>query len=827
MSAPEKEGRSRGLSINLDDDTVELPSRAALRRAQRVCVKAGTSVVANENGRPSLTRLGAITEQIAELVNEQNVQVIFVSSGAVGMGKRLLKKQSRMLMSFKDMQGSQGADLLGGVEHQDVILRKEQRNSSFVSLLNQMNVDEGNGSRPHTMAEKKKFYDSACAAAGQFEMMNLYSSLFAQCDVAASQILVTQADFTDPSRLKNLQYAVERLLSLGIVPIINENDAVSANQGYTAEDVFSDNDSLASLCARSFGAEVLLLLTDVQGVFDKPPSEPDAQLLKLYRSDQETKVAIGEKSAQGRGGMSSKIDAAVSSVRPGSNCVACVVTAGHDLNGIRHVLGRPPSSSNGKAVPYKSPGTLFCTPGSALEKQAILEIEIKNEKEAKGLGATSGSVSDEARVKATKSRAEARKLQALPHSVRQDILRAIADTLISRKDELMAANAIDLQAAESDATISDVLKKRLKLTDAKLQTLASGLHQLADLPDPLGVVKSKRELASGLELSQITVPIGVLMVIFESRPDSMPQISALALASGNGLLLKGGKEATESNATIHKVIGDAIESGSGGKIKRDIIALVTSRGQVADMLSLDDVIDLVIPRGSNALVSYIKANTRIPVLGHADGVCHVYVDSSASADAASKIVVDAKIDYPSACNAMETLLLHEGTIKNGVAASTLMALRAAGVKCLGGPKAMKIGLCDNPALEMKFEYGDLTCMVEVVDTMDDAIDWIHAHGSGHTECIVCSEDSPTGEEFLRRVDAACVFKNASTRFADGFRFGLGAEVGISTGRIHARGPVGVEGLLTTKWQLRSEGVNYVGEFGGNSPKKTYTHKDLL
>lgn len=245
------------------------------------------------------------------------------------------------------------------------------------------------------------------------------------------------------------------------------------------------------------------------------------------------------------------------------------------------------------------------------------------------------------------------------------------------------------------------------------------------------------------------------------------------------------------------------------------------------MLALDDVIDLVIPRGSNALVSYIKANTSIPVLGHADGVCHVYLDESADAISASKIVVDAKTSYPSACNAMETLLLHKATITNGVASAVLMALRASGVKCLGGPIAMQVGLTDGAAEQLKCEYGDLTCMVEVVETMDEAIDWIHKYGSGHTEAIVCSEESPVGEDFLRRVDAACVFKNASTRFADGFRFGLGAEVGISTGRIHARGPVGVEGLITTKWQLRSQGPSYVGEFSGDVPTKSFTHKELM
>ena len=514
----------------------------------------------------------------------------------------------------------------------------------------------------------------------------------------------------------------------------------------------------------------------------------------------------------GRGGMQSKIDAALAAVEPGSQCSACVVACGNDLNAIRGVLGR-------ETFPGPPKGTLFATPNSDLSIQAINEVEQAD-------AADGVLVSEVARASAIAAKNEARKLQALSYGERQAILNAVADALVDRKEELLAANAIDLEAAARDE-VALPLVRRLKLTDEKLSTLATGIRQIAEQPDPLGVVKSKRELADGLELSLTTVPIGVLMIIFESRPDSLPQISALALASGNGLLLKGGKEASRSNAALHKVIGDAIEASSGGKIKRDIIALITSRGQVADMLSLDDVIDLVIPRGSNDLVSHIKANTRIPVLGHADGVCHVYIDPSANADDACNLVVDGKTDYPSACNAMETLLLHEDTLTNGLAITILMSLRTAGVKCLGGPRAINSGLCDVPAKQMKCEYGDLTCMVEVVPNMDEAIDWIHRYGSGHTEAIVCSDDSDIGEEFLRRVDAACVFKNASTRFADGYRFGLGAEVGISTGRIHSRGPVGVEGLLTTKWQLRSSGLNCVSEYGGDAPAKLYTHKELL
>ena len=736
-----------------------------------------------------------------------------VSSGATGMGKRLMRKHGRMTMTMNEV-ATFGDNMDGSEEDQGA---KRARSLSG-DMLKRKFFDQvvNSNERPHTLHDSKKTYDSACAAAGQFEMMNLYNSLFSQMDASAAQVLLTEGDFRDEDHLNNLHYSIERLLSVGIIPIINENDAVSANRGYTSGDLFSDNDSMAALCARSFECDLLILLTDVDGVFDRPPTETGAKLLPFYSQTQS--VGIGEKSKHGRGGMDSKISAAQSAVKPGSGCRACVVLSGADLNSIGSVTSKEYDPAIG------SKGTLFATPGSELEKQALKEME---DFQLNG----SVAVSDVAHQMATAARNEARKLQDLSHSDRKEILYAVADALEAEKETLLAANKIDLDNAEKDGTALPLVR-RLKLTDAKLATLSSGIRQIADQPDPLGVVKAKRELADGLILSQITVPIGVLMIIFESRPDSMPQISALALASGNGLLLKGGKEAVHSNEAIHKVIGDAIEKGSGGKIKRDVIALVTSRGQVADMLKLDDVVDLVIPRGSNELVSYIKANTRIPVLGHADGVCHIYVDKSAKdSSLVSKLVVDAKTDYPSACNAMETLLLHKDTLKansaGNIAMSVLMSLRAAGVKCLGGPKAMKAGLCDVAAKEMKCEYGDLTCMVEIVENMDEAIDWIHKYGSGHTESIVCAEDSDAGEQFLKRVDAACVFKNASTRFADGYRFGLGAEVGISTGRIHARGPVGVEGLLTVKWQLRSSGINTAAEYEGDDPQKVYTHKDIV
>jgi len=790
-------------SINTPSDNQESRARAALRKARRVVVKAGTSVVANEDGSPSLTRLGAMVEQIAEL-NAAGIEVIFVSSGAVGMGKNLLRKQARLNMSFKDLHKG-GNPALHPVTENGMagtgVNTAAERLKQATSVGSLLTVDE------HMETSAAKSY----AAAGQFELMNLYQSLLHPKGVTASQVLLTQADFQDEDHLKNLRYAVERLLSLGIVPIVNENDAVSVIQGpEDGKPVFTDNDSLAAACARTFGAEVLLLLTDVDGVYDMPPSNPKAKIIPFYHSN--SSAAIGEKSAQGRGGMGAKIGAAQGAVRPGSNCAACVIAAGSDLHSIRSILS-PTYKPDGKAK-----GTLFATPGSDLEKLALEELVMAAEEDE--------SCSDVARDMASKARKEARKLLTLPHSVRRNILHAIANSLIERQNEIMEANKIDLATAAQNKT-SMPLVKRLGLTPEKFASLEAGIRQLADMDDQLGVIKTKRELAEGLELSLTTVPIGVLMIIFESRPDSLPQIASLALASGNGLVLKGGKEAVNSNAMLHEVIGDAIERGSDGQISRDIVALVTSRGQVKDLLSLDDTIDLVIPRGSNALVSYIKANTKIPVLGHADGVCHVYIDSSATEEDACRIAVDSKTHYPSACNAMETLLLHKDTLKNNVALNVLQSLRSAGVKCLGGPKAMDQGLSDVAAEMMKCEYGDLTCLVEIVDNVDEAIDWIHANGSGHTEAIVCDENDPVGEKFLQSVDAACVFMNTSTRFADGYRLGLGAEVGISTGRIHARGPVGVEGLLTTKWQLRSSGdINLASEFGGNNATKTFTHVEL-
>eukprot|EP00455_Lapot_gusevi_P051572 TRINITY_DN7720_c0_g1_i6.p1 TRINITY_DN7720_c0_g1~~TRINITY_DN7720_c0_g1_i6.p1 ORF type:complete len:342 (-),score=93.06 TRINITY_DN7720_c0_g1_i6:49-1074(-) len=335
----------------------------------------------------------------------------------------------------------------------------------------------------------------------------------------------------------------------------------------------------------------------------------------------------------------------------------------------------------------------------------------------------------------------------------------------------------------------------------------------------------KTELADGLVLRQVTCPIGVLLVIFESRPDVLPQVVALSIRSGNGLLVKGGKEAENSNTLLHSLIVQTIEEATGGAVSGSLVGLVHTRNQIDELLKLHNVIDLVIPRGSGQLVSYIQEHTKIPVMGHAEGICHVYVDATINLDKAIRVVRDSKTDYPSACNAAETLLLHRALVQNGQAQAILTALTQAHVQLYAGPKAVAAGFDYPPVASFHHEYSDLAMSVEVVDDVAEAIHHIHQYGSSHTESVV-TEDAHVAQRFLQEVDSACVFHNASTRFADGFRFGLGAEVGISTGRIHARGPVGVEGLLTTRWILssQSEEGHIVAPF--SKGQQHYTHRSL-
>ncbi len=411
-----------------------------------------------------------------------------------------------------------------------------------------------------------------------------------------------------------------------------------------------------------------------------------------------------------------------------------------------------------------------------------------------------------------------RRLGAAPAETRDAVLSRLAELLRNREPELLEANQRDLEEADR-AELAQPLRNRLALSKGKLATLVEGVEQLRDAPDPIGAVVRATELDESLVLRQVSSPIGVLLIIFESRPDAVIQIGSLALRSGNGVLLKGGSEALWSNRALVACLRDAVDHEG---LSPDVVCGVEGREAVAELLQLDDSIDLVIPRGSGELVRMIQGGTRIPVLGHAEGICHLYLDAAADTDKSVRLAVDGKCDYPAACNATETLLVHRDFLPRLPMVGR--ALVDAGVTLRADAEARAL-LPDSEAAtdsDGATEYGDLTLAVRIVESLDDAIEHIHAHGSGHTDAIA-TEDTEAARRFLAEVDSASVFVNASTRFADGYRYGLGAEVGIATGRIHARGPVGVDGLLTTRWLLEGDG-HVVAEY--SSGERRFRHRHL-
>nr|ANU05021.1 delta-1-pyrroline-5-carboxylate synthase 1 [Manihot esculenta] len=707
-------------------------SRPFFKDVKRLVIKVGTAVVTRSDGRLALGKLGALCEQIKEL-NSEGYEVILVSSGAVGIGRQRLRYRKLVNSRFADLQ------------------------------------------KPQNEIDGK-----ACAAVGQNSLMALYDTLFSQVAVTSAQLLVTDNDFRDKEFRKQLNDTVKSLLALRVIPIFNENDAVSTRRApyEDSSGIFWDNDSLSALLALELKADLLILLSDVEGLYSGPPSDPRSKLIHTYIKEiHQGEITFGDKSRVGRGGMTAKVKAAVNAAYAG---VPVVITSGYAPENIIKVL-------QGECV-----GTLF-------HQDAHSWSPVKH------FGA---------REMAAAARESSRQLQALSSQDRRKILLNIAEALEANEKLISIENEADITAAQL-AGLEKSLISRLALKPGKIQSLANSIRVLANMEDPIGHVLKRTELADGLLLEKTSSPLGVLLIIFESRPDALVQISSLAIRSGNGLLLKGGKEAKRSNEILHKVITSAIPETVGGRL----IGLVTSREEIPDLLKLDDVIDLVIPRGSNKLVSQIKASTKIPVLGHADGICHVFVDKSANMEMARRIILDAKVDYPAACNAMETLLVHKDLVQTGGLNELTVDLRTEGVNLYGGPRASKeLNLPE--AHSFHHEYNSMACTIEIVDDVYAAIEHIHQHGSAHTDCII-AEDHDVAEVFLHQVDSAAVFHNASTRFCDGARFGLGAEVGISTSRIHARGPVGVEGLLTTRWILRGSGQVVDGDKG-----VVYTHKDV-
>ncbi len=398
-------------------------------------------------------------------------------------------------------------------------------------------------------------------------------------------------------------------------------------------------------------------------------------------------------------------------------------------------------------------------------------------------------------------------------------LTEIARALRQRSVEIIAANEEDLSAAEKN-NLAGPLLKRLKFDEGKITQTIAGIESLIKLDDPVGTTLSATELDAGLELFKVSCPIGVIGVVFESRPDALVQISTLCLKSGNAVLLKGGSEAANTNRILVETIAQASEKAG---LPKGWIQLLETRQDVARMLALDESIDLIIPRGSNEFVRYIMDNTNIPVLGHADGICHVYVDGDADLDMAVNIAVDSKCQYVAVCNAAETLVV-DSAIAEEFLPKAKAALEQRGVELRGCEKTASI-IDVKPATEDDFstEYLDYILSIKIVDGLNAAIEHINRYGSKHTDAIVTA-DKAKAERFMALVDSANVFVNCSTRFSDGFRYNLGAEVGISTNKIHARGPVGLEGLLIYKWKMFGTGQT-VADYSGPNAKK-FTHKKI-
>ncbi|XP_014235949.1 delta-1-pyrroline-5-carboxylate synthase [Trichogramma pretiosum] len=728
--------------------------RSQLRYARRLVVKLGSAVITREDGHGlALGRLASIVEQVAECQLEGR-ECIMVTSGAVAFGKQKLAQELLMSMSMRET----------------------------------LSPADNTREQATTMLEPR-----AAAAVGQSGLMSLYDAMFAQYGVKLAQVLVTKPDFMNEETRKNLFSTLSELISLNIVPIINTNDAVSPPMQTSDDEYVSttggknhrrgipikDNDSLAAMLSAEVQADLLILMSDVDGIYNTPPWEDGAKLLHTFSSDQRGSITFGEKSKVGTGGMDSKVNAALWALDRGVSVVIC---NGTQDKAIKSIMG-------GRKV-----GTFFTETTSS---SAPVEVVAEN------------------------ARVGSRVLQSLQPEERAACINTLADLLESRQNDILDANNKDLEEARKSGLAKPLLS-RLSLTPQKLKSLRDGLKQIAESSHTnVGKILRRTKLAEGLELRQVTVPIGVLLVIFESRPDSLPQVAALAMSSANGLLLKGGKEAAHSNRCLMDLVKEALATVGAS----NAISLVSTREEIGDLLSMEEHIDLIIPRGSSDLVRTIQSQSKhIPVLGHAEGICHVYVDAEADLAKAAKIIRDSKCDYPAACNAMETLLIHERHMSNGFFQEVCAMLQKEGVKIHAGPKLRK-HLTFGPPLAkgLKVEYGALECAIEVVSGLDEAVEHVHRYGSGHTDVIV-TEDKEAAQRFQKQVDSACVFHNASSRFSDGYRFGLGAEVGISTARIHARGPVGVDGLLTTKWILDGDG-HTASEFaeGGS---RTFVHQQL-
>jgi delta-1-pyrroline-5-carboxylate synthetase len=653
---------------------IKISEKRNLSGANKIVIKIGTSSLTDERYRLDPSKVRRFVKEIMEL-RRKNKEVILVTSGAIGAGVGRLNLKSRP----KDIQ-----------------------------LL------------------------QAAAAVGQNILMNTYDRYFSKYNQTVAQVLLTYEDFSNGHRYLNLRNTLTTLLNWGVIPIINENDTTAVD-----EIKVGDNDKLSALVASNLGADLLIILSDIDGLYTcDPKMSGEAKLISTVEEiTPEIESICGNESSRGTGGMMTKIHAAKITMEFG---IPLIIANGGEKDVIRRVMSGEPI------------GTIF------LPKK--MEARTSSQNNPANLEPGSQKIAEMAQA----ARNAAIKLANISTEVKNEALLRMAESIKQNKNRIFEANRKDVENANRE-NLPKALVDRLKLDESKINDIIRSLESVAGLEDPVGKTLSAIELDKGLELFKVSCPIGVIGAIFESRPDALVQIASLCLKSGNAVILKGGSEVKNSNAVLFEIL----HSSSQG-LPEGWIQLAETREDVRQMLKLDKYIDLLVPRGSNQFVKYIQENTSIPVLGHSEGICHVYVDRDADLDMAVNICYDAKVQYPAVCNAVETILVDK-PIAEVFLPKVAERLTKAGVKIKGCSETIKLlkNFKIDPVEDWHVEYLDLIVSMRIVDGVDEAINHINKYGSKHTDAIV-TENSETARRFLNFVDSSSVMHNASTRFSDGF-----------------------------------------------------------
>lgn len=603
-------------------------------------------------------------------------------------------------------------------------------------------------------------YLQALSAIGQPELVNQYSNFFSQHNIKTAQILLTHDTFRHPKSLNNVKNTISCLLENSIVPILNENDSVSYE-----EITLGDNDNLAVLTSELINADLLLILSSADGLFTDDPSSDDAKAISLVNpSDKLEAIKVSSISSTGRGGMKSKL----SSARKASSIGINTIVAGKDFsNPVNRAL-------------TKSVGTFFVASASDIKKETSAQDVAKNAKIA------------------------ARELLTISKEQRNNALKNISSAITANKEKIIRENLKDIKYAESN-NFSKALVDRLLLTEDRIEAMADGVSNIEAQDEVIGNTVSESKRPDGLTICKEQVALGVILMIFESRPNVVVDCAALAIKSGNAIILKGGKEAYYSNLILSEIINEAIDK----ILPNNTIQTLASndRSLVQNLLSQNEYIDVVIPRGGEGLVNYVYQNSKIPVIAHFKGLCHVYIDETANQAKAQEVCINAKTQRPGVCNAMETLLINKN-IDDSFIINLCTSLKELNTELIADEylcsKFSDLDLSIASDSDWSTEYLSNKLSIKSVESLDEAISHINQFGSNHTEAIIC-EDDQKAQKFKDSIDASCIMINASTRFNDGGELGLGAEIGISTTKLHAYGPMGASELTTKRYVVVGDG----------------------